>query len=288
MYTRMLVATGRRPWSDAALPYAIALAKHMGAEVRLLTVCSALMTRGRVDGKMRIDPPAEDLVCRGQTRFGHAPAHVTDVGVLKPTLSSWNEVPETIVQTAVAEDCDLIVMGGPPITGLKRRLLGDPLNAMAAKAQQPILVVKQPPPPRVDVPLWRRILVATNDSPWSDAAVEYGLTLAWLQELELCLLHVDRAGSEDSANWEAPSEKDFLVRAEARAAALGLSYDGMLATGDTVSAIVKTAKRKQCDVIVLGAHSTTGWKRLISGGMANAVAARAALPVLLVKRFMRL
>jgi nucleotide-binding universal stress UspA family protein len=159
---------------------------------------------------------------------------------------------------------------------------------MAAKAQQPILVVKQPPSQRVGVPLWRRILVATNDSPWSDAAVEYGLALAWLQELEICLLHVNRAGSEPGADWDATSGKNLLAQAEAQAAALGLSYDGVLATGDPVSALAKTARRKRCDVIVLGSHSTTGWKRLVSGGIANAVAAKAALPVLLVKRFMRL
>jgi nucleotide-binding universal stress UspA family protein len=287
MYMRMLVATGQRPWSDAALPYAIALAKHMGAELRILTVCSALMTRGRVDGKMLV-PPTAGLVCPEQTRLGHATAHATDIGVLQPTLSSWDDVPETIVQTAVAEDCDLIVIGGRPLTGPKRWLLGDPLKAMAAKAQQPILVVKQPPPPKVGVPLWRRILVATNDSPRSDAAVEYGLTLAWLQELEICLLHVDRAGSEARADWDAESGKNLLAHAEARAAALGLSYNGVLATGDTVSAIVKTAQHNQCDVIVLGSHNTTGWKRLMSGGIANAVAAKAGLPVLLVKRFMRL
>lgn len=287
MYTRMLVATGRRPWSDAALPYATALAKHMGAELRILTVHPALMPRGRVDGKMLV-PPTASLVCQEQTRLGHATPHATDVGVLQPTLSSWDDVPETIVQTAAAEDCDLIVMGGRPLTGPKRWLLGDPLNAMAAKAQQPILVVKQPPPPKVGVPLWRRILVATNDSPWSDAALEYGLTLAWLQELEICLLHVDRAGSETGADWDAESGKNRLAHAEARAAALGLSYDGILTTGDTVSAMVKTARHKQCDVIVLGSHSTTGWKRLMSGGIANAVAAKAGLPVLLVKRFMRL
>ena len=287
MYTRMLVATGRRPWSDAALPYAIALAKHMGAELRILTVRPALMMRGRVDGKMLV-PPTAALVCQEQTRWGHATAHATDVGVLQPTLSSWDDVPETIVQTAVAEDCDLIVVGGRPLTGPKRWLLGDPLNAMAAKAQQPILVVKQPPPQQVGVPLWRRILVATNDSPWSDAAVEYGLTLAWLQELEICLLQVDRAASEAGADGEVESGKNLLAHAEARAAALGLSYDGVLATGGTVSAIVKTARHKQCDVIVLGSHHTTGWKRLMSGGIANAVAAKAGLPVLLVRRFMRL
>jgi nucleotide-binding universal stress UspA family protein len=109
-----------------------------------------------------------------------------------------------------------------------------------------------------------------------------------MQELEICLLHVERAGSEAGADGDAESGKNLLAHAEARAAALGLSYDGVLATGDTVSAMVKTARHKQCDVIVLGSHNTPAWKRLMSGGIANAVAAKAGLPVLLVKRFMRL
>ena len=38
MYTRILVATGGSPWSDAAVAYAIALATHMRAELCILTV----------------------------------------------------------------------------------------------------------------------------------------------------------------------------------------------------------------------------------------------------------
>ena len=37
MYTRILIATGGSPWSDAAAAYAIALAAQMGAELCMLT-----------------------------------------------------------------------------------------------------------------------------------------------------------------------------------------------------------------------------------------------------------
>jgi nucleotide-binding universal stress UspA family protein len=43
MYKRILVATGGSPWSDAAVTYAIALAAHLGAELRILTVLSGPM-----------------------------------------------------------------------------------------------------------------------------------------------------------------------------------------------------------------------------------------------------
>ena len=288
MYTRMLVATGRRPWSDAALPYALTLAQHLGAELRLLALRPAVMRRSRVHGEAPLAPPTESLVGQGSIHLACATAYATDIRIRPARLCSWDAIPETIAQAAEAEDCDLIVVGGHSMTGLKRRWLGDPLQALATKAQSPILVVKRPPPPPVGVMPWRRILVATTSSSWSDAAVDYGFTLAWLHDLELCFLHVDDARSKTDVDGDADSGKNRLARAEARAAALGLSCNGVLAAGNPVSAIVKTARRRQCDVIILGAHRMRGWQQLIGGHIANAVAAKGVAPVLLAKRFIRL
>ena len=288
MYTRLLVATGRRPSSDAVRTYTADLASDMGAELRLLTVSSALMPHTRVDGREPFAPLTEPLSDHRPAGLGLATARATDVGILQASWRTWRAVPETIVQTAVAEDCDLIIMASRQLMGPKRWLLGDPLPVVTAKASQPILVVKQPPLRRFDHPVWSRILVATSGSPGSDAAVEYGLTLAWLQELELCLLHVDRARPEADAGRGAKAGQRLLADSEARADALGLRYEGLRTDGSIVRAIVETARRQQCDLIVLGSHGTMGWKRRMVSGIAHAVAAKADLPVLLVKRAVRL
>ena len=129
---------------------------------------------------------------------------------------------------------------------------------------------------------------ATSGSPGSDVAVEYGLTLAWLQELEFCLLHVNGPRSDTEADPETATAQLLLTHTETQAAALGIGYNGVHTAGNIVKTIVSTARRNQCDVVVMGSHGTTGWKRQMVGSIAHAVAAKAALPVLLVKRSVRL
>jgi nucleotide-binding universal stress UspA family protein len=164
-------------------------------------------------------------------------------------------------------------------------MLGSISNAVAAKAQCPVLVIKQPPRAPVR---WRRVLVATGGSPWSDAAVDHAIELARVQQLGVCLLYVDQRRSRrmDSLFSLTSDGKNVLALAEARAAASGVPYEAKLAQGDVTTTILATAAEQQCDVIILGSRGLTGFKRLMLGSISNAVSATAPVPVLIVKRFL--
>jgi nucleotide-binding universal stress UspA family protein len=54
---------------------------------------------------------------------------------------------ETILHTAAEKHCDLITLGAWQVTGFKRLMVGGTSNAVSAKAQQPVVVVKHPPTP---------------------------------------------------------------------------------------------------------------------------------------------
>jgi nucleotide-binding universal stress UspA family protein len=288
MYKRILVATGGSPWSDAAVAYATALAAHMGAELRILTVLIMHAAYAMPDMVASSELVMESVERQGQELLEQAAARAASAGVGYTTVCKWGNVPETILQTAVEEQCDLITLGSRLVTGRKRLWLGSIASTVSAKAQQPVLVVKQPPPPGAASLLWRRVLVATGGSPWSDAAVDYTLTLAQAQQLEVCLLHVDtkRRRPTDDVRTTMAEEKGILTLAEARAAATCVPYEAKLAYGDVTEAILETATSRECDVIILGSRGLTGWKRLMLGSISNAVAVKATLPVLIVKRFL--
>src|SRR5512145_647032 len=175
MYKRVLVATGGSPWSDAAVSYAIAWAVCRGAELRILSVLASPVTYTMPDVMSSSELLMESIERQGQELLDRVAAQAEGAGVSYTTLLKWGNVPETILQTAAEEDCELIILGSRVVTGLKRLVAGRTLNAVAAKAQRPVLIIKHPPDPRAGPALWRRILVATGGSPWLDVAVNHTL-----------------------------------------------------------------------------------------------------------------
>ena len=287
MYRKVLVAIGGSPWSDAALSYAISLAAATEAELSILTVLASPVAYTMPDVMSSSELLMESIERQGQDLIGQASARAEVAGVSFNAVAKWGSVPETILQTAQEEQCDLIILGSRVITGWKRLMIGRTLNAVTARCDQPLLVVKHAPAVEMGQPTWRRLLVATGGSPWSDVAVNHSLRLARERGLEVCILSVDpsRGASRGALDDNSPA-KDILANAEARAAASGVAYEAHLAYGDITEAVLETASSRQCDAIVMGSRGMTGLKRLMIGGISNAVAAKSHLPVMIVKRFL--
>lgn len=283
MYTDILVATGGSPWSVAAVAYAIAVAARTGARLRILAVpqppeadaCSGV-PRGE-----SVDEPTER---QGFDLLKAAAAQAKDAGVVAETVCRLGHVSETILQTVAAGPCDLVVLGARMMTG-KRLRLGDIANTVAAKAPQPVLIVKHPPAVVPDSPLGRRILVPTGGSPWSDNAVDYAITLAQTEHFSMCLLHVVPGRTDQKDPMATLEGRHILARGETRAVDAGVQTTTLLAYGDVARTIVETAPRQACDGIIMGARGATGRKRLMLGDICNTVSVATPLPVLFVKHF---
>lgn len=282
MYQNILVTTGGSPWSEAAVAYAIAIAAHTGASLRILTVLvhPGVYAYPDVIGGSDlvsdvIERDARDLLWRAAERAQQA-------GVVCETAWRWGSIVDTILQTAEETPYDLVVIGARMVSGWKRLRLGHIANAIAAKARQPVLVVKQPPTTAPHVPLGQRLLVAIGGSPWSEAAVDHALQLAQAQCSTVCFLHV-LSGRRPRAAAEEEGHR-ILDRAAAQAMATGVATAAIMAQGNVASTIVDTAVKASCDTIIMGSRGSSGWKRLMVGSISNAVAVKTALPVLIVKR----
>jgi nucleotide-binding universal stress UspA family protein len=284
MYQNILVATGGSPWSNAAVAYATAIAARTGATLRVLTVLVNPGIYASPDVLGGTEFVVDIVEKDGQELLSRIADQATQVGVRCETFCRWGGIPETILHTAQEVSSDLIILGSRMLSGWKRLRLGKVANAVSAKAEQPVLVVKRPPSVTPGSPLGRRLLVATGGSPWSDMAVDYAIDLASRERLSLCLLHVvpgrRRLWGREVDDTEGRS---LLARAETRAIDAGVATTAVLEYGDVRSTIVSTADKQQCDGIVLGARAAAGWKRMMIGDISNAVIVTTPLPVLIVK-----
>lgn len=142
--------------------------------------------------------------------------------------------------------------------------------------------------------MYKHILVATGGSPWSDAAVAYAIAIASRTGATLRILTVllnpgafitpDVMGGGDLVVDVVERDgQELLARATAQAQQAGVRVETESRWGSVPETILHTALDNPCDLIVLGAHMVTGWKRLRLGHIANTVTAKAQQPVLVVK-----
>lgn len=75
----------------------------------------------------------------------------------------------------------------------------------------------------------------------------------------------------------------FLEKAKLRAAKKGILFKYVIVYGSPVEEILRTAKSKKFDLIVIGARGKGKVSELFLGSVSNAILHKSAIPVLIVK-----
>jgi len=146
--------------------------------------------------------------------------------------------------------------------------------------------------------MFNRILVPTDFSPPSAAALEYARALAMTYGSSLRILHVinDSTGESDFVSDSfAPStdeiRAELLTEARERlgctlsavdCARFHVHCDALI--GQPAKAIVDHASAINADLIVMGTHGRTGLAHLLMGSVAEHVVRAATCPVLTVRQ----
>jgi len=137
----------------------------------------------------------------------------------------------------------------------------------------------------------KKILVATDFSPHSQAALDLALSLRD-EGGALTLLHVCQVPTYAyfGGGVYVPSpelEQTILDDAKRGLAALcerttqrGVRIDGHAIIGDPAAEIVRWAKEHGCDLIVVGTHGRRGFQRFMLGSVAERVVRTAETPLL--------
>jgi len=147
--------------------------------------------------------------------------------------------------------------------------------------------------------MFRNILVPTDGSTLANKAIKVAARLAGEQKARVTALYVappyNPRVAEDIAvvHFTSPRAYEEQARAGARrhlqavekaAAAAGVRCEAVLAFNDfPFEEIVRTAKRKKCDLVCMASHGRRGISRLLLGSETAKVLAHSPVPVLVVR-----
>jgi len=145
--------------------------------------------------------------------------------------------------------------------------------------------------------LVRSILLPTDFSECGNYALSYATSLARKFGASIICVHVIEpivptvgySGvteplpiADISDQLEDSAERELPRLAECEECA-GLEVEELIVHGDAAAEIVRVAREREVDLIVVSSHGRTGWGRILFGSTAEAVVRHATCPVLVVK-----
>ena len=296
MIKDILCPVDRSPSSLQAFGYAIALARWQGARLNLLEVIEGAVPPGgrRAPGDHSVPHDLRAALERDLTRVLTA-RRASDVRV-KIFMRKGNVVQEVLAQ-AKASRADLVVMGSHGRGGVQRLVLGSVAEKVLRLATCPVLTV------RAGVRLARRsqspfgtILCATDFSAAANRAVAYAKRLAKEANAKLVVMHAVEWPFGDAVTSGAVAELRKSIESSARERLLRLlprsSSDGpgaqpVVTTGKASAAIVKIARARSVDLIVMGVSGRGAADAAVLGSTTHQVIREGTWPVLTVRTVAR-
>ena len=143
---------------------------------------------------------------------------------------------------------------------------------------------------------WKNILVATDGSKYSDAAIDEAINYARSYEGTLKIVNVVDVTEEfqtqapDLVRKLVDKAKKNLEHIKNNAQQAGVKAETFVIEGEPYKVIVDLAmesKSRNCkvnaDIIIMGSHGRTGLKRLLMGSVTEKVIGYAPCPVLVVR-----
>jgi nucleotide-binding universal stress UspA family protein len=270
---RILVATDLGEAADGALR----IAQARVCAGACVAVCHVVET----------DDPATVMAARHEVE-GHVRAVIGDRAVDCSVLVEAGDPAETIARHAREWGATLIVVGGSrrPDGTLSRLLHGDIVTDVVRKAPCAVLVSRRSSGTG-------RILVGTDLSDPSLPAVRAAAAEQARTGAKVTLIHCVHPSPpvvapdmlEASAASIAPEELEqaVLPQLALAAAQCGLDADLQVVFSPPARALVDLAAALAADLVIVGTHGRTGFKRLLLGSTAETVVRDAISPVLVVR-----
>jgi nucleotide-binding universal stress UspA family protein len=276
----VLFATDFSPHSNAALPYALAIAHQFGARLYGAHVLSS-------DDYLFFAPEAWPAhVQREEQLQQEALARLEQQlrGVPHQALCGVGDVWDVLCRLIGEHDIGLLVVGTHGRTGARKLFMGSIAEKIFRQAGCPVLtvgpnVVRQ----QKSVAEFNQILLATSFGEESQAAASYAVSLAQEHQARLSLLHVLGTISPES-NSNLPIRRlQELVSPDTK---LWCHPEYFIQRGPPAERILQFSEAQGVDLIVMGVHPAYGAVSAVTHLVhttAQHIVAHATCPVLTVR-----
>jgi nucleotide-binding universal stress UspA family protein len=281
----VLFATDFSPFSDAALPYAVSIARQYGGKV--------FATHVVAPSSYNVVPPdtwpmaVEDEGERDQQQVDRLETKL--VAVPHNILMKVGDVWQVLANLIRQDNIDLLVLGTHGRTGLSKLMMGSVAEEIFRQAQCPVMTIGPLVPWRdAAAILFKNILFATDFSQASQAGLRYAISLAEESQATISLLHClekPAVGSVD-LNSNAAFVMRELEQLVPKDAEFWCKTKCFVEYGDHAEAIVGFAETHHVDLIVMGVRAATGNPEIgthLANRTAHKVVAHATCPVLTVR-----
>jgi nucleotide-binding universal stress UspA family protein len=281
----ILFATDFSPVSEAALGYALAIARRYDSKLFVAHVVRPdvfqMLPPENLAGVLEqirryAEQEMANLLISGRLR-GVPHQVLLEQGQLWPALSGMIE----------KNDIDLVVVGTRGRTGVQKLLLGSVAEEIFRLSPRPVLTVG----PTVsghapEETHLRQIVYATDFTPTAERAAAYALSLAQEHQAHLTLLHVVRDVDKVSPENIARLREFFTRRLEKVVPPetnLWCDPEFAVSFGAPAEGVLEIAKSRHADLIVLGVRGVASFAGHLPPATAYKIVCQAPCPVLTVR-----
>ncbi len=270
--------------ADAALPFAMAIAREYGSRIHAFHIIFP-------DIYTCMAPEFGDMVASGLEEAAGAKMQRVEsqlAGVPHDTGMEWGaNVWDALQRVVEKNSIDLVVLGTRGRTGMRKFLLGSVAEEVWRRSPVPVLTIG-PQVGRIrPSERFNSVLFATDFTTQSLAGLPYAVSMAREYRAHLVLLHVIRQFKKEEILGEASAAEAIRQMSQLlpKDAKLGSRPEFMVKYGEPADHIIETAGQCGADLIVLGIHrgDRLGIATHVEGTIAHEVVVKASCPVLTVR-----
>ena len=276
---RILVPLDGSDVAKQALPHAVSIAQRNNATILLLRVVPLQSYAALSDPNMVLDggtgATAYDYeMVRELQEQGHETAVsylnekqsiLEQDGISCETIVTEGDEAGVIVDTAVEQQADVIVMTTHGRSGLSRWMMGSVAERVLRDAKCPVMVTRHNKQAQ-------NILIPLDGSDLSEQALPVGLMVAEANNATAHLMRVHESSSE-SAQTAVQAYLDGCVAKQMATSKRGMDVEMKTAVvhGSPASSIIDYVEENEIDLIVIATHGRRGVHRWVYGSVTEKI-----------------